>query len=460
MKRVLAIILILFIVTVLYAQTGTKSSANKSISIKIQAISTYQAKASLYFGKMQIGEKTLINQSTYTVINQINETVNYEENKPVEYIRYFYDKKGNNTKTVQKTWDREITNSVTYYPDNQPQKSTSTDKEGKIIVQNEYEIEKNNKARTVWNKEISSEGIIKNVICTFFENEKPKKVIYYNDKGGIDFVEIIDYKDKTIITTRYNEKSEIQSVSQETYNEKNELTEMNIEGQGDLSFMGNTKYVYKYKYDNNQNWIEKTEYKVDKKYGSDFWEPIEIQFQNISYTTGNNDLESIEPKELFQRKMNMEKAIEINTSKISVSEDIDVLDDKKKVSFIVDGTIGKGIYGETVTLVVRGKELENPELYINWHSYLGSDAYVTSRVGSEEAKTEKWSLSTDSKATFYPNDIYELIGKLKSNSKYIASITPYNESPITVEFDINELKELFEKYRDYFSKNEILENDK
>jgi type VI secretion system protein VasI len=69
---------------------------------------------------------------------------------------------------------------------------------------------------------------------------------------------------------------------------------------------------------------------------------------------------------------------------------------------------------------------------------------VLTRLGQEQASTEEWSLSTDSKATFYPGNPVPYIKKMMVNDSFVAQVTPYNESPVTATFDIKGLARAIE----------------
>ncbi|MDT4849754.1 Type VI secretion system VasI, EvfG [compost metagenome] len=75
------------------------------------------------------------------------------------------------------------------------------------------------------------------------------------------------------------------------------------------------------------------------------------------------------------------------------------------------------------------------EMYINWNDFLGSDAYTTFRVDKEQASKSNWQLSTDKVAAFYPGSPVPLLKKIAGSSSFVASVTPYNESPVTAVFD-------------------------
>lgn len=77
------------------------------------------------------------------------------------------------------------------------------------------------------------------------------------------------------------------------------------------------------------------------------------------------------------------------------------------------------------------------DLFINWHDYLGSEPFVTTRVGDKKAETRRWRLSTNSQSTFYPGVDVDFIEQFKETSSFVARVTPYNENPVTAVFDIS-----------------------
>jgi len=89
-------------------------------------------------------------------------------------------------------------------------------------------------------------------------------------------------------------------------------------------------------------------------------------------------------------------------------------------------------------LILRCKSAK-AELFINWNNYLGSEAVVTSRVGTAAASQRQWGLSTDEKAAFYPRNPAQLIEELTRVDRFVAQVTPYNESPVTPSFDVTGL---------------------
>lgn len=117
-------------------------------------------------------------------------------------------------------------------------------------------------------------------------------------------------------------------------------------------------------------------------------------------------------------------------------------DTKTIILYLVSGeaTLETFKRGEDAILIIRCRSNET-ELLIDWSDYLGSEAYVLTRVGKDKAVNKKWSLSSDKKATFYPGDPIPFIKSLMEVDKFVAQITPYSESPMTVIFDVMGLKE-------------------
>ena len=99
---------------------------------------------------------------------------------------------------------------------------------------------------------------------------------------------------------------------------------------------------------------------------------------------------------------------------------------------------GTSAWGSRVVLVLRCKS-NKTEAYINWRDYLGSEAHVTWRIGAEDARTGRWVLSTDEKATFYPYDDIAFIRQLLNADRLVAQVTPYSETPVTAVFDLTGL---------------------
>lgn len=134
--------------------------------------------------------------------------------------------------------------------------------------------------------------------------------------------------------------------------------------------------------------------------------------------------------------------------KWSVSVDTDPLTDNKIIYFMLKADTGTSVYGSGIYLIIRSKNGKD-ELYINWNSYLGSEASITMRVGDTPAITFNWSLSTDSQASFLPEVLVPVIAEqLTQVDRFVARCIPYGENPITAIFDVRGLKKAAEPYKD------------
>ena len=120
-----------------------------------------------------------------------------------------------------------------------------------------------------------------------------------------------------------------------------------------------------------------------------------------------------------------------------ITESIDPLDDSKTITMRLESVSGKNNYGDKIDLIIRCKSFEI-DLFIDWGVYLGSDVLITSRIGKDKAKTGEWSISTDKKASFSYNPV-SLARSLAIAERYVAKVTPYNESPIVAVFDLKGL---------------------
>jgi len=119
-----------------------------------------------------------------------------------------------------------------------------------------------------------------------------------------------------------------------------------------------------------------------------------------------------------------------------VSTQKNPLDDTRTVILSLSATTGQSQFGDAIWLVVRCQSGQI-NAFINWSSYLGLEQTpVTTRLGTGEAKTQKWLLSTDNKATFYPGDDAAFLEQLLAADRFVAQTTPYNESPITAVFEL------------------------
>ncbi len=119
-----------------------------------------------------------------------------------------------------------------------------------------------------------------------------------------------------------------------------------------------------------------------------------------------------------------------------VSTQKNPLDDTRTVYLSLSATTGQSQFGDAIWLIVRC-ESGKINAFINWSSYLGLEQTpVITRLGNGDAKNQKWPLSTDKKATFYPGDAGAFLEQLLTADRFVAQTTPYNESPITAVFEL------------------------
>lgn len=152
------------------------------------------------------------------------------------------------------------------------------------------------------------------------------------------------------------------------------------------------------------------------------------------------DLERLECYDQLAKKNNLYGQQEVSTSlddtgKWQVSRKINPIDDSETATLILYADSGENYLGKKVYLVIRCQSSE-VNLYIGWNNYLGSKALVTTRVGSKKAVKRYWPLSTDSQSSFAENP-KKLINQMLGKQKFIAQVTPYNDSPVTAVFDIS-----------------------
>lgn len=127
------------------------------------------------------------------------------------------------------------------------------------------------------------------------------------------------------------------------------------------------------------------------------------------------------------------------TGKWEIADQTNPIDDTRTVVLALVADQGKPRMGEAIALILRCQS-KQVSVYIDWEDFLGSEAEVISRIGNQKAQTQNWSLSTDSKATFYPGDPVDFINALMQHNSFVAQVTPYSESPVTAVFDTTGLQ--------------------
>lgn len=126
----------------------------------------------------------------------------------------------------------------------------------------------------------------------------------------------------------------------------------------------------------------------------------------------------------------------------TVLEDVNPVDDSKTTYVSLVSGEGSNAGGTGVVLAVRCQS-KKTEVFVDWKEYLGDDSHdvynewkrVTVRVGSEPAKTERWGVSTDSKATFAPSSV-ALAKRIAKADRLVLETVPYGENPATAVFTL------------------------
>ena len=134
------------------------------------------------------------------------------------------------------------------------------------------------------------------------------------------------------------------------------------------------------------------------------------------------------------------------TGKWMVTEETNPLDDSKTyVAILSEDEKRTGFMNKTVSLILRCKS-DTTEVYISWGDYLGDDGTsvysdyknVIERLDSEQARTRKWSVSTNNTSTFAPeNADIDLVMALDKADRYVVQTTPYGENPKTASFTLD-----------------------
>ena len=159
------------------------------------------------------------------------------------------------------------------------------------------------------------------------------------------------------------------------------------------------------------------------------------------------DLERLECYDQLARELGLVRAATTRQSagsgKWLSKIETNPVDDTKTVNLVLVADEGKSAFGQSIALVIRCMSNET-QLYITWNSYLGDEANVLTRVGQQQATTQRWLLSTDSQATFYPGSAIQLIRSLMQVDGFVAQVTPYGESPVTAVFDVKGLSRAIE----------------
>lgn len=135
-----------------------------------------------------------------------------------------------------------------------------------------------------------------------------------------------------------------------------------------------------------------------------------------------------------------------DTGQWTVEKKTDPIDDTKTVNIFLTADSGNSRFGKPIMLMARC-DSEKTEMFIDWQIYLGSEAKVTLRIGDSDAKTSKWTLSSDRQKSFNKSPISTLEEMLTTDTM-VAQITPFNQKPSTAVFNIAGLDEAIKPLRE------------
>lgn len=137
----------------------------------------------------------------------------------------------------------------------------------------------------------------------------------------------------------------------------------------------------------------------------------------------------------------------LSTSRWTRTVKINPLDDTKTIALSMNATSGTSALGDPITLIARCQS-QQTEVYVIWRDYLGNDGpdsrsqwkEVTVRVGRSKARVERWSISTDSEATFVGGWGGDFLKELLDQDRLVLQTVPYGENPVTAIFDVQGLR--------------------
>lgn len=127
--------------------------------------------------------------------------------------------------------------------------------------------------------------------------------------------------------------------------------------------------------------------------------------------------------------------------------DINPIDDTQTVTLSLAAKTGRSRSGAPVTFIARCKS-NTTEVYVVWGDFLGDDSgdvysewkRVTVRVGAEQAREERWGVSTDRNATFAPSWAGNFLKELLDEERLVLQTIPYGENPNTAIFEVSGLR--------------------
>lgn len=133
------------------------------------------------------------------------------------------------------------------------------------------------------------------------------------------------------------------------------------------------------------------------------------------------------------------------TGKWQLKDHTNPLDDTVDITLTLLADSGGNRSGRPFMLTAHC-DSHKTQLAISWYAYLGSQASVTLRIGSGEANTTRWDVSSDKQTTMSTVPVKTLKDMLNAN-KMVAQVTPFNQKPYTAIFDLSGLEAAIEPVR-------------
>ncbi len=118
---------------------------------------------------------------------------------------------------------------------------------------------------------------------------------------------------------------------------------------------------------------------------------------------------------------------------------INPFDDSNTVLSSLESAQKAGINKSPISFVIMCKS-GITSAYIDWHSYLGNKAIVTTRIGTSPMSETRWNVSNDGTASF-SREPKNLIRSMIAADSMVAKITPYNANSVTATFKTAGLNE-------------------
>jgi type VI secretion system protein VasI len=125
----------------------------------------------------------------------------------------------------------------------------------------------------------------------------------------------------------------------------------------------------------------------------------------------------------------------------------DPFTDEQILSASLKAKPGSSRLGSEPILVLRCRN-NKLDMFINWRISLKNYAQTQFRIGSEQASSSAWALSTDGRSAFYPADTVEAVRKIVNSDKVAASVAPSEESPVIAVFDVSEALSQLQEIKD------------